>query len=156
MNRAAAVPVFYVLGPSGAGKSHLISSLRTRGTKSTFDLDYVGYRTRPDKWKEWIIPPATLSFLSKEVVPHHELFVIVGSSSNRDELLDEATRLGFTIVVVVPPVEVLRRHRRTRGDTSDKVATAEGDVEAYKALATQRGLVCVASSEEALTLIDAS
>lgn len=148
------VPAYLVTGPSGAGKSHLLHSLRARGTSSTFDLDLLGYRSNPGRWQEWLIPPETVGFLLDYVAPHHEIFVMAGCSSNGDEIINAAQVRGVTVIMIVPPVDLLRRNRRSRGDSPDKVNASESDIESWTVRASKVGATVVTSPDDAMALID--
>lgn len=120
-----------VVGPSGIGKTAVASALRRQGRR-TIDLDVVGYRTRPDKWKEWIINPSILDVLSEG-----PRVVACGACSNIEHLLARALTLNWEVIFLTTGVRELEARRASRGDREEKILESEHAVSSWSARAAR-------------------
>lgn len=139
-------PPVYFMGPSGAGKTYLVSAVN-RISKAegrlykAVDTDMFGYRTHPDRWKEWILVPEIFGVYRQLHDNWDHVVVLAGASSNLKQVLDTALSLRFAVKVILPRnASQLAWQRRDRGDTQEKISDAGKSYLAWKAIADQHSL----------------
>lgn len=145
--------LLWVTGPSGAGKTTLVETVRAKKLANTFDLDFVGYRKKPDDWKEWNIPPKIFGVLEGIHMATGGSFVAVGCDSHPEQLRAAAMAAGFAPVVLLPDVKTLQEYRRKRGDAAEKVAEAAASLESWTKHAQAWGAKTFSSVDELLAKV---